>query len=200
MSPVRSFHRLAGLVVSTLVGACTPATPPPAPVVVSADAPDPTPSPRALSRSIASTVSLVLDSSPVVCSWGSSGVIAADMPVPYWVVGTVDVTPSIALRQVELGELRLFDEQGRALGDADREWELRIAERTSDVRDFSRHGTAALPDVLLADQTQRLWFRARMEDAFASIAEAPARYSIVVRTEQGDAVLEGPVGPQWPTG
>ncbi len=184
----------------SLVLACTPATPPPAPVVVSAEAPRTMPSPEALSRSIDSTVSLGLDESPVMCGYGSSGVIATDMPVPYWVIGTVDVTPPLDLRGVELGELRLFDEQGRALGDADREWELRLADRTRDPKDFSQHGTTALPEVLAAEQTQRLWFRARMEDAFATVREIPVRYAIVIRTEQGDAVLEGPVGPQWPTG
>ncbi|MGH1345958.1 MAG: hypothetical protein ACRBN8_30620 [Nannocystales bacterium] len=190
------------LLVLALLGlACTPASPPsvqPAPAKTT-PVRDPVEL-RWVDLSIVSTVELYLDTTPVTCSWGSSGVASADAPVPYWVIGMVDVDvdPRITLSELSIGGLWLFDEQNNPMGRADREFELRLATSEHDGLDLSRHGTTPVTTPL-APGTHRLWFRARMSDRFSPERGTPVRDSLLLRVDSMDAMIEGPVGPPWPT-
>lgn len=185
---------------ASILGACTPATPP-APATPTPAAEVEVDAPAMLGpRAIVSTVEVDLQPVPVACGWGSTGVVAAEGPIPYWVIGLVDITPPVTADPLELRRLQLYDAEGRSLGEADREFELRVAAPDRDGRDFSRHGTTPLDTPLAAGQTHRLWFRARMSDAFEPGASPPARYSLILGLGPADAGIEGPVGAQWPTG
>ena len=189
-------HR--ALALSLLELACTPAASTAQPVL-EPDPPELAPLPPTTERSIASTVELHIGTTPVTCSWGSSGVVSPDAPIPYWVVGTVDVSSEIVLSDLSIRSLLLTDDRGHRLGEADREFELRISTPERDERDLSRHGTSPLTEPLAPRTIHRLWFRARMSERFSPERGTPARYTLILRAGSADASIEGRVGPPWPT-
>ncbi len=176
---------------------CTPVAPPPA----ATEATPRAPSVLEVEPFIDSTVEVFVESTAVACAWGSTGVVSADAPIPYWVIGMVDVTAKATFANVELRRVRLLDAQGRWLGDGLRELEIREAAVAPDTHDFSRHGTRPFEGTLHEGQTQRLWFHARLGDGFEPTVGIPASYQLTLGVDgAADISIAGPVGSQWPTG
>ena len=137
---------------------------------------------------------------PVVSGWGSTGVVATDAPIPYWVIGTVEVEAEVEQTGVRLSGLEVFDADGNALGQGDRELELRLAGPST--TDFSQHGTSEFSGTLPAAERVRLRFSARMDDAFGTrLATPPHTFKLTLTTDQGViARMTAPIGGPWPTG
>lgn len=183
-----------GPTVLVLAVACTPSTPPPTP----STAPPPEPAPTVLSVTAPGSEALDLQATAIDCSWGSSGVISTDAPVPYWVIAVVDLQAQRDATGLVLKDLELFDASARSLGHADRELELRLT--PPDATAFTGTDTA-FDGTLTAGRSLRLKIRARMEDAFAArVATPPATYLVTLHTDAGAILrISGPVGTQWPT-
>lgn len=133
----------------------------------------------------------------VACHYGSTGVVPADGPPPYWVMGVVDLRPGQALQGLTLVSVELLDADGRSMGEGDRELTLRVLEAGATVW---AHGDAAFDGRIEAGEPVRLRYRARLPDAFADSSSTPASVQVTLRTEGGAiARISGAVGSQWPT-
>jgi len=193
--PIASALAAVALLLSG-AGACgSAAAPPGAPPPTAQDSATPTVPP---SRPAA--VSLRLQR--VAFSWGSTGVVAASGPVPYWTIGIVDAEAPTGVQDLRLDRVDVLDAAGRTLASARTELELRVAPTDRSTQDLSAFGTEPLQGGIPAGRTLRLWVHARLPDGFAPTATAaPARFGAVLIVD-GDHVfeLEGALDPQWPTG
>jgi hypothetical protein len=183
---------------AALAQACTPTAPQPA---RSHAPPEPERAPTVLAVTAPGSESLELRATAIECSWGSSGVMAADAPTPYWVIAVVELQAEHDVTGLALTELELFDADARSLGRADRELELRTT--SADATAFT--GTDAdtpFDGMLTAGRPIRLRIRARMDDAFADrLSTPPTSYRATLRSDAGAILrISGSVGSQWPTG
>jgi hypothetical protein len=194
MPPTLRLRLAPGLLAFSF--ACAPSSPPPSPSPIPPS--EPTPELTLTSVTAPGSESLGLQATAVDCSWGSVGPVAIDAPIPYWVMATLDLETARDTTGVKLVELELFDTDGRSLGRADRELELRVTPPGATL-----YTSTYLPfgGTITAGHPLRLLVRARMEDAFADrVASPPASHRITLSTDAGAIIrVAGQVGGPWPT-
>jgi hypothetical protein len=179
-----------------LLLACTPAAEPrPAPTPIA----EPPPAPTLLAVTAPATADPGLQVTVIDSSWGSIGVVPFDRPAPYWVLVLVDVQTERDVAGLTLTGVELFDADNTRLGQADREFGLRITPPGAPLFADTHtpfHGT------LTAGHRVRLRVRARMQDLFADrLTTPPTFHRVTLRTDAGAIIrIAGKLGSQWPTG